>query len=155
MNWGTFDISGLKELQRKLNKLSTNDTHKFMESCIKELAARLLRSAKQMTPVGQYPNNSGKKGGTLRRSWTTDKVGAADNKAVSDWADSADISVTGGVYTIDVINPVEYASYVEYGHRTKSGGLVPGHFMLKISEDELKAATPQLLENRISNFFKI
>lgn len=144
-NFGSFDISGLQELQNNLNKLSTTRTHEFMEACVKELAMRLLRSVKKRTPVGVYPKKSGKVGGTLRRGWSVDEN-------VISWADNADISVNDGVYSVVVINPVEYASYVEYGHRTKSGGFVPGRFMLKISEDELKSILPQVLEKKISDF---
>ena len=58
--FGNFDISELKNLQKQLNKLAVSDTHKFMESCVKELAMRLLRSVKRMTPVDT---------GSLRRGW--------------------------------------------------------------------------------------
>ena len=45
----------------------------------------------------------------------------------------------GGSYIIEIVNPVEYASYVEYGHRTADhNGWVSGHFMMTISEKELK-----------------
>lgn len=56
----------------------------------------------------------------------------------------------GGVYKIDIINPVEYASYVEYGHRTADHkGWVKGHFMMTISEQELEKIAPKVLEKKI------
>ena len=36
-------------------------------------------------------------------------------------------------------NNVDYASYVEYGHRTRSGGFVPPVFMAKYSIEEIQA----------------
>ena len=56
-----MDISGLKDLQRKLNNLRQNDFDEFCTACAKELAARLLAKAIKRTPVGQYPRKSGKK----------------------------------------------------------------------------------------------
>lgn len=139
MEWGTFDISAIKGLQAKINKIASSDVQKFMIECAKDLAARLLRYVKMRTPVGRYPKKSGKKGGTLQKGWKTVNNGV-------------EVAYSGGVYTVEIINPVEYASYVEIGHRTKSGGWVPGRFMLKISEDELKNVIPQILEDKILKF---
>ena len=52
------------------------------------------------------------------------------------------------------MNPVEYASYVEYGHRTSNHKRwVPGKFMMTISENEIKKIAPQLLEKKLATFF--
>ncbi len=59
----------------------------------------------------------------------------------------------GGSYIIEIVNPVEYASYVEYGHRTADhNGWVSGHFMMTISEKELKDMAPKILENKLKKF---
>lgn len=144
---GNFKVKGLKELQKELNNLQQN-TDEMLESCAKELAARLLRLVVKRTPVGDYSGDSytcasgeqhkghkvpGKVGGTLRRGWTI-----------------GEIRKEGNVYKIDIINPVEYASYVEYGHRTPNhSGWVKGHFMMTISEQELEKIAPKVLENKI------
>lgn len=50
-------------------------------------------------------------------------------------------------------DPVEYASYVEYGHRTANHtGWVQGQFMLTISEQEIQTIAPQVLEAKIKQF---
>ena len=68
---GKVDCSGLQKFRDKLKaNLSSNQVDDFIESCAKELAARLLAKVIKRTPVGQYPKGSGKKGGTLRRGWT-------------------------------------------------------------------------------------
>ncbi len=144
---GNFKIKGLEELQKELNNLQDN-TDAIIEDCAKELAARLLRLVVKRTPVGDYSGDSytcasgeqhkghkvpGKVGGTLRRGWTI-----------------GEIRKEGGVYKIDIINPVEYASYVEYGHRTADHkGWVKGHFMMTISEQELEKIAPKVLEKKI------
>ena len=68
---------------------------------------------------------------------------------------------TGNIYTIEIVNPVEYASYVEFGHRQESGRFVPaigkrlkegwveGKFMLTISEQEIERDAPKILENKL------
>lgn len=144
---GRFDIRGLKELQEELNKLQ--DPDKFVEACAKELAARLLRMVVKGTPVGQYTKSSGKKGGTLRRGWTGSKRSSAQG-----YADSLTIIHSGDTYVIEIVNPVEYASYVEYGHRTINNGWVPGRLMMTTSEQELERIAPKVLERKIKKYLK-
>lgn len=92
-----------------------------------------------------YPNSSGKKGGTLRRGWT----GGKNSSAVA-YADSLTIHHFGDAYVIEIINPVEYASYVEFGHRTANHkGWVNGRFMLTISEQEIQQAAPAIIEKKL------
>lgn len=51
---------------------------------------------------------------------------------------------------IEITNPVEYASYVEYGHRTRGGkGWVNGRFMLTKSAEEIQNAAPQIIESKL------
>lgn len=144
--YGGFNISGLKDLQKELNKLQDPDA--FVQSCAKELAARLLRLVVKRTPVGQYPKGSGKKGGTLRRGWTGSKRSSA-----AGYVDSLIVHHFGDTYVIEITNPVEYASYVEYGHRTANHkGWVKGKFMMTISEQELERIAPKVLENKIKKY---
>lgn len=143
---GNFNIDGLKKFRDELNKLQ--DPDKFVEACAKELAARLLRMVVKRTPVGEYPKSSGKKGGTLRRGWTGEKRSSAQN-----YADSLTVHHFGDTYVIEIVNPVEYASYVEYGHRTANHkGWVNGKFMMTISEQELEKIAPKVLENKIKKY---
>lgn len=160
--FGEFKVSGLKELQKELLTLKKNE-EQFVEDCAKELAARLLAKVIKRTPVGKYDKNvsfitadgkevkftqhTGKKGGTLRRGWT-----AGQKADAKEFADSVRISKSGGNYTVEIINPVEYASYVEYGHRKANGGWVNGHFMLTISEQEIRKIAPKVLEEKIKKF---
>lgn len=91
---GSFSVTGLKELQRQLNRIQEGNIDAFVEECAKELAARLLSKVIKRTPVGDYSkeievtakrdskhhkkgdvykkrvkNPDGKVGGTLRRGW--------------------------------------------------------------------------------------
>lgn len=145
---GKFSANDLKKLQKKLNKLQKENTDAFVEACAKELAARLLAKVVKRTPVGQYPKGSGKKGGTLRRGWTGEQRASAKG-----YAESLKVEHIGENFVIEIINPVEYASYVEYGHRTRDHkGWVQGRFMLTISEQEVQAITPNVLASKIEKF---
>lgn len=50
---GRFDCKGLKDFQQQLGKLQNPDD--FVESCAKELAARLLRMDVKRTPDRTVP----------------------------------------------------------------------------------------------------
>lgn len=179
---GKFDCKGLKEFQNALEKMQdTRD--EFVEGCAKELAARLLRMVVKRTPVGDYShevevmakrdsknhkkgdvykkkvNSSGKKGGTLRRGWTTQASGNGSEglktKGASQFADTLKVHHFGNTYVVEILNMTEYASYVEYGHRTRGHqGWVEGRFMMTISEQELERIAPKVLENRIKKYLE-
>ena len=145
-----FDKKELEKLQKQLEELEKGKARdKFFEDCAKELAARLLSLVIPKTPVGVYDDPS-RKGGTLRRGWTGGK-----NTDAEAFAKSLEIEKSGNTYTITVENNVEYAPYVEYGHRTRGGkGFVQGKHMLETSEQELKALSPKILQDKLEKFLK-
>lgn len=145
---GKFNFRELKNFEKKLKSMKDPDA--FVESCAKELAARLLAKVIKRTPVGDYPKSSGKKGGTLRRGWTGEKRASA-----SAYAESLTVHHFGDTYVIEIVNPVEYASYVEYGHRTPDHkGWVMGKFMMTISEQELQEIAPKVLERKVKKYME-
>lgn len=140
---GKVDFS---ELQKFVDKAETvldeDQVQLFMEACAKELAARLLTKVIKRTPVGVYPDRVG---GTLRRGWTAEK-----QQGVMTYVNSLNVTHSGDSFTIEIVNPVEYASYVEFGHRTRNHkGWVEGKFMLTISSQEVQEAAPGVLEKKL------
>lgn len=146
-----LDYKELEKLKGQIEQFGESKmVDQFLESCAKELAARLLAKVIKRTPVGQYEVGSGKVGGTLRRGWTGQKTANA-----TAYANSLTVNKVGGDYVINIINPVEYASYVEFGHRTRNHkGWVEGHFMLTISEDEIRRSAPNILEKKVKNYLE-
>lgn len=172
MGQGGVDKKALEEFAERMKALY-EQREDFLEGCAKELSARLLRKVIKRTPVGNYSvevtviakrngkkhkkgeayqkriNPTGRKGGTLRHGWTIGEV-----------------SKSGDLYTVDIINPTEYASYVEFGHRQTPGRYVPalgkrlkkgwvkGQFMMTLSENEIRAMAPALLEKKVKDFLK-
>lgn len=142
--WGRVDYSQLRAFANAVDKLSASEMDALCIDCSKALAARLLALVIPATPVGKYPKSAGKKGGTLRRGW-----GAKSGKAAAGYANSLSVTKSGNAYTVEIVNPVEYASYVEFGHRTAGGGWVEGRYMLTISEEKLKRVAPSVLEKMV------
>lgn len=158
------DFSELEDFCKKLERFEQSERDKFIDDCCKELAARFLQKVIPRTPVGQYPPESGRMGGTLRRGWT----GGKDVSGTA-YARSLPIRHVGNSYEVEITNPTEYASYVEFGHRQHPGQYVPtigkrlvkswvdGRKFMTISEDELKGITPallnKLLEERMRELF--
>lgn len=126
---GGFNAKGLKSFQKKLQKLQSSDLDAFCRQCTYELANRLRSRTMKRTPSNT---------GTLRRGWTLGEI-RKENEA----------------YIIEIINPVMYASYVEYGHRTANHkGWVTGRFMLTLSEEDVEKLAPQLLEKRFKELLQ-
>ena len=112
----------------------------FMVSTVKNLAARLLRKVILRTPTDT---------GQLKNSWKVEKV-----------------TKEGTTYKVTIINSMNYAAYVEFGHRQEVGRFVPaikkrlvkpwvkGKFMLTISEHELEGQMENIIAKRIENWLK-
>ena len=145
------DKKALEALSKKLQQLENSSaTDEFYEKCAKEMAARLLKLVIDKTLPGVYPNNPEKKGGTLRRGWTANK-----KQNSKTFAESLEVKKSGKGYTITIENNVEYAPYVEFGHRTRGGkSFVQGKHMLEISEQELESIAPKVLERKLNAFLK-
>lgn len=158
--WGKVDFKQFKDFQKKLERLEKMQ-QEFCEAAARELAARLLRKVIMRTPVGEYPANTGVTGGTLRRGWTSTshreaELGTAfggSNTGAATYAKKLPVRREGNNFVIDIINPVAYSQYVEYGHRTRGGGgWVQGRFMLTISVDEVQSAAPKILEKKLAKW---
>ena len=138
--WGKVEFSELTALRDRLERLQKTHFDAFCRAVTKDIAARLLRKTIQKTPVDT---------GELRRSWT---VGTVEKR--------------GDLYYIEVINPLEYAQYVEYGHRQTPGRYVPaigkrlkkswvqGKFMLTLSENEIQRDMDKIIKQKLIQLLK-
>ena len=126
-----FNFNDLKKMRDKIGKaLSDSEINNCLESTVKELSGRLLRSVIRNTPQG--------KTGSLRKGWTTLPLKRLP-KGVS----------------VDVVNDVSYAIYVENGHRTKNHkGWVEGQFMLEKAETEVKNVMQKAVKDKINKLLK-
>ncbi|MFA1763272.1 HK97 gp10 family phage protein len=61
----------------------------------------------------------------------------------------------GNNYIIEIINPIKYASFIEYGHRTRNHkGWVKGRYMMTISVQELQRSSRCNNRKEINKFIK-
>ena len=125
------DTKALKDYRNSLGKFKRVTDEIFMEA-VYEVAGRVFRATVKNTPVDT---------GFLRESWNIDDVKKKEN-----------------VYEIEISNDVEYASYVEYGHRiVRSGntlGWKDGVFMLTISEKNLEKVMDRIFQRKFEKRFK-
>lgn len=146
---GSFDYSELKNMAKGMKKALDNRViERWIREFLLEMAFRAHRKIVKRTPVGVYSNQvyfttkdgkevsftakQGKIGGHLRRNWQVGKVERRGNS-----------------YVIEIFNNVEYASYVENGHRTRNHkGWVEGRFMATISMNEIERELPRFMEKK-------
>ncbi len=178
-SWGSVDFRELAALCDSIGRLTEQGIDRTCRGIGQQSTAILLNKAKKRTPVGHIPyfdepktvkvkGQSGKtrsflsksgeilarywqgyRGGTLRDAWRTlPAVYKRDH------------------YVFVVMNPIKYASYVEFGHRQRPGRYVPalgkrlkaswvkGRYMLTKSEEELKLAMPRIIQKEVDKALK-
>lgn len=135
-----FDFREVVEFRDRIEALAESDIDNFIKLATNELAGELMRLAVDKTPRDT---------GNLVRGWRMTRVKKIANG-----------------YEVRVINPVEYASFVEKGHRQTPGRYVPaigkklkksfvqGKFFLKKSEIELESNHKALIENKLRRFLE-
>lgn len=155
--WANCDFESLRKHAEQLEKLADNSDAALMEIS-KAIARRLERSLVKRTPTGVPPDYateeakrehwSGYVGGTLKKAW------------------KVTIDRAGEDYVVTAVNPTEYASYVEYGHRQEPGryvralGLrlkaswVPGKFMMTLSVRDVEKVMPRIIERELYKCLK-
>jgi len=123
--WGKFDFEEFKKLTDSFQKaLDEKVVDRFIQDFLLEMAYRAERKIKKRTLVDT---------GDLRRNW---KVGKVERH--------------GTGYVVEIFNNTEYASFVEYGHRTGADltKWVEGRFMMTISMNEIERELPKYLQKR-------
>lgn len=110
----------------------SDDFNYFMRNFLGEMAQRVMAKTKPRTP---------KDTGALRSAWQL-----------------GEISGSGRNLEVEILNPMEYATEIEYGHRVVRNGVEVGYyegrFMLKISMDEVRRQMPLRYENEFRKFCK-
>ena len=100
----------------------------FIKDFAEEMAQRIIARTKKKTNVIS---------GDMRRAW---QVG--------------DIVVNGDAIEAELLNGVEYASWVEYGTTNRDGTWRNGQFMLTISTKEVEEQMPLRLRKNFNIFLK-
>ena len=152
-----MDNRDFVKLRNKLQAIK-EQTPQFIEDLTNEAAGKLLAETKKNTAVGKYSKivnfttkdgkevsfktSYKKRGSTLRKGWTVGEV-----------------KKENGAYKIEIINSVEYAIYVEYGHRKVNKekeviGWTDGKFMFTNAKKEIEKQLPKLINKKLTSFLK-
>lgn len=169
------DFSGLATIIANLQGMQEEQ-----DRAIKRMAQRLaqifLREVKRRTPVGSKPefevltvkSENGK-----RRKFLT----SAAAKAAEHWIGYQvgslrrawiirGVRKIGGEWTATIFNPMEYASYVENGHRQQPGRFVPalgktlkkswveGRFMMRLSAEYVEKDGAAYVQQEFEKFLR-
>lgn len=121
------DCRELEKFKDNLGKI-IKDNDDFIKELTLDLTRRMLKLLTKATPVDT---------GFLREGWFVIKL----------------VKTSAG-YEAEICNNTNYASYVNYGHRTPQGGWVGGKFFIELSVNELKGITQPLLEKKIKQHLK-
>lgn len=126
-----LDMKELLEYSRNLAD-ACDEFEFFLKDFLVEMAERVIRKTKPRTPIDT---------GALRDSWQLGNFVFNHN----------DIG-------IEIQNPQEYATEIEYGHRIVRNGVevgwYEGKFMLKTSIDEVKRQMPLRYKRDFENWCK-
>lgn len=123
-----------KELSAYLSSITVmkKDYNKFLRKFLLQMADRILARVRPRTPV-----DSGK----LKGSW-----------------ELGDVSGEGRKISVEILNGMDYATDIEYGHRIVVNGSeigwYEGRFMLKISIDEIRRQMPARYQLEFKKFCK-
>lgn len=125
-----FEFSEVANLKANLIELN-KQSHAIHLKVAKRIAQLAIRKVKKMTPVDT---------GDLRNNW------------------KYHIVKKGDTYTILIYNQLNYASWVEDGHRIVIAGAtvgwVEGRFMLKLTKDEMDRIAPNMWKIEVEKEMK-
>lgn len=128
-----FDYSQFQDYRNRFNKMSKEFDAWFHQFLLNE-GMRFIAKVKPRTPVDT---------GDLRNHWQLEGI-TREGNTLKCW----------------FINPMRYASFVEYGHAKpyKSGAAegsadwVQGYFMMTVTIDEIQAAMPARFNAEFTKF---
>lgn len=121
-----FDVRSLEKFSKDLENL-IKDQDRILTEALNEVALRLYRLVVKDTPVDTS---------WLQQGWY---IGAVKKR--------------GSEYYVELTNAVEYAEYIEYGHRLVVNGVtigwVDGVFMMTINEEKVQRVMDKIIKRRI------
>ena len=125
----SLQFNDLKKFLNSVDKMA-DDFNGFLRKLLLQEANKIIGLTKDLTPTIT---------GDLRRSWIL-----------------GDVKGIGTNVQVEILNGMEYATDVEYGHRLVRNGVelkwVDGRFMLTISIDKIRKQLPYRYEKDFNLF---
>lgn len=120
-----FEFREVRQFAENMKEF-TIESGKIHKKVAERVAQLAIRKVKMLTPVDT---------GDLRNNW------------------KYHIIKQGDTYKIVIYNQIEYANFVEKGHRIviagRTVGFVDGQFMLELTEREMERIAPRMWEREI------
>lgn len=131
------DLSEFYALKERLEEAQKRKDE-FYEYALKQISLRFLSRVIPLTPTSENKTITYKaggrevtktlRGGALKRGWIglVDDPGPEPSAAeIAQYVGGLKVTPQGLSYSITLANRVDYAPYVEYGHRQRPGQYVP------------------------------
>lgn len=151
-----FDYSEFVKFVNNMG-VATEDFDDWLKSFLLQQAQRCVALCKErQRAVGAVDTGAminswsiGKEQIALKQTGGKSKSGKA--AVIKDIENSSveDISIIGDVLSVTIYNPMEYASFIEYGQRSYTG-----KYILTISINKIQKALPSRFDKAFSAFIK-
>lgn len=114
--------------------------YKDIESAEKDIEAVTIQTIRDMAQeaLSLIIDNTPVRTGELKASWTV-----------------GDIIITDDDVEIEVYTDLDYAPYVEYGHRTRNGGFVQGQFIMTLAVDEVLEMSTDIMYKNMKKMMRL
>ncbi|MBQ6164829.1 MAG: HK97 gp10 family phage protein [Clostridia bacterium] len=149
-------MASLEDFRKNLEKVKAA-VPQTEEKILKKTAEQYLGLVINRTPIGEYPNGSGRVGGVLARGWTSKteeeaRSGTGDGKEkIPRYVAETPVEHRGNQATMKLVNPVHYGPYVDFGHRIMRKGRCVGMYNgLHITEKAAKSLDMQKIADDYS-----
>lgn len=123
-----YAFDGLGRLEKQLSAMIERQFPAEFKQMVINIAYELQGQAKQNTP---------RRTGRLQDSWAV-----------------GEIKRQGDAYVIEVYTNVDYAEPVEYGHRARGSGFIPGYHMMELSLETVAERLPAYLRTWLDGFLE-
>lgn len=118
--WGKVDYKEFLKFADGFEQLSQKGKDEILIEMINTSANRFLQVAVDNTPEDT---------GHLKGAWSVSKVYRQ-----------------GDSYIAEIVNIAPYATFVNYGHRTRNGGFVQGRYFVEYAASDLQRVSQSLLD---------
>ncbi len=121
----------------------------FLKEFLLEMVLRTVGKAVDRTPVDT---------GALRAAWQIGGVFVADDSGSIKPLDPTEllgeVRGNGKEIVVEILNDMDYASFLEYGYQHVGGFWMDGHFMLTIALTEVESVIQQAFDLRFTEFMR-
>lgn len=145
-----------KEYENYVNNLgiATKDFQTWLKRFLLRMALQVVKNAKDNSPVDT---------GAYKASWSigTQKIVLKETGEINqntghekvekdlEKSDVESIKLIGDYLEVEIYNPMEYASYIEFGH-----GSYKGKYVLTIALDTVQNEMPKLFNSQFQTWLK-